>query len=168
MNEANRLGDGTYDWANPGFNDTESEILSRAYQRISPLVGQAARAAERRRDVETKFRDANQGQSEFSPPAGFGVAVGQALSQTAMPTRYKRGGLAGGGKSGDVTSPASRVLRDMTNRVRYDPLGHVYGTTSIGGAMGRTLPFVGLGSSFLDYVEALRFYSDLEKYELEM
>ena len=56
-----------------------------------------------------------------------------------MPTLDKFGGLAGGGRSGRVTSPASSLLRDWTGQKFSGPLRPLTGTTSIGGSLARGL-----------------------------
>jgi hypothetical protein len=85
---------------------------------------------------------------------GVGGGVGQAVSQTAMPTEPKLGGLGGGGPSGPWTSPASVVLRDVTNSAHFGPLRSITGkTASVGGAIGRALPFVGAALTLEDYLK---------------
>jgi hypothetical protein len=84
---------------------------------------------------------------------GLGIGAGRAATDMQMPTVPKLGGLAGGGRSGQFTSPASRVLRDITGYARYAPLRPFTTTASVGGSMAKALPFWGTILSFLDYVE---------------
>jgi RHS repeat-associated protein len=84
---------------------------------------------------------------------GTGAAIGQAGAETAMPTSSKPGGIAGGGKSGPVTSPASRILRDSAIEGRVGALGGVTGTTSVGGSIGRAIPFWGAALGFFDFMQ---------------
>lgn len=78
-----------------------------------------------------------------APQPGAGMAVGNAVNEIGMPTVDKPGGIAGGGASGRVTSPASGVLRGIFGGARFDPLRALTGTTSIGGSIARGLPLVG-------------------------
>ncbi|NFV81949.1 peptidoglycan-binding protein [Magnetospirillum aberrantis] len=64
-------------------------------------------------------------------PGGLGGAVGIAAGQTDMPTVPKNGGIAGGGKSGKVTSRASKVLRDVTGGARANILKPITRTLSV-------------------------------------
>ena len=91
---------------------------------------------------------------------GAGVAAGNALNGTAMPTVNKPGGLAGGGRSGPVTSPASGILRNLTGRAHYGPLGRIGTTASVGGAAGRMLPGIGTGLMAIDAAELLKAMAD--------
>lgn len=91
---------------------------------------------------------------------GLGGAAGISLGSTGMPTTAKNGGIAGGGKSGKVTSPASVVLRDMTGGVRVKGLRPFTGTTSVGGSIGRAIPFLGVFSTYLDYLNYLQSQDD--------
>jgi hypothetical protein len=84
---------------------------------------------------------------------GLGLGIGRAATDMQMPTESKPGGLAGGGRSGKVTSPASRVLRQVTGYARYAPSRRLSGTASVGGSMAKALPFWGSIPSFLDYIE---------------
>jgi hypothetical protein len=84
--------------------------------------------------------------------AGLGIGIGRAASDTAMPTASKTGGLAGGGKSGNVTSSASRIIRDFTAGSRYKPLRAITGTASVGGSIAKALPFWGALLGFIDFV----------------
>ncbi|TWB09656.1 RHS repeat-associated protein [Nitrospirillum amazonense] len=95
------------------------------------------------------------GVGESDGDSGTGVAVGQSVTETAMPTAGKAGGIAGGGISGPVTSPASITLRGMTGNARFRPLGAITGTTSIGGSIGRALPFLGTALSALSFFGTL-------------
>lgn len=87
-----------------------------------------------------------------SHPSGPGGAVGIAAGQTGMPTVTKNGGIAGGGKSGKVTSPASAILRDATGGARAQGLKPITGTTSVGGSAARAIPFLGTFATFLDFL----------------
>jgi RHS repeat-associated protein len=87
---------------------------------------------------------------------GIGAGVGNAANNTAMPTVDKPGGIAGGGSSGPVTSPASRVLRDSFGGARFTPLGPVTGTTSVGGAIARLLPIAGTALMAMDAAALLK------------
>lgn len=89
--------------------------------------------------------------TETTPP-GLGGAVGTSAGQTAMPTASKEGGIAGGGKSGKVTSPASVILRDATGGARAKALRPITGTTSVGGSVARAIPFFGAFATFLDFL----------------
>jgi RHS repeat-associated protein len=89
------------------------------------------------------------GQSQALPAPGAGAAVGNAVNSMAMPTVDKPGGIAGGGASGPVTSPASGLLRDLFPG-QFQPFKSVTGTPSVGGALGRMLPGLGTGMMLLD------------------
>ena len=80
---------------------------------------------------------------------GLQTGIGQVGTQAGMPTVDKPGGLAGGGASGPVTSPASRLLRGGP---RFGPLARVTGTTSVGGSVARALPVIGPILMFIDYL----------------
>lgn len=81
---------------------------------------------------------------------GAGTGVGTAMNDKAMPTTDKPGGLAGGGASRPVTSPASGALRGLFGGARFQPLGPLTGTTSVGGAIARMLPVAGSATMALD------------------
>ncbi len=85
---------------------------------------------------------------------GSGFSVGVAVTGTGMPTVDKHGGLAGGGKSGTVTSMASRILRDLTNGARLSLLKAFTNTRSVGGSIGKALPFIGALESFINFLNA--------------
>lgn len=91
-----------------------------------------------------------EGTAATSP--GLGGAVGISAGQTGMPTAPKEGGIAGGGKSGKVTSPASVILRDATGGARAKALRPITGTTSVGGSVARAIPFFGAFATFLDFL----------------
>ncbi len=91
---------------------------------------------------------------------GIGVAVGSAVTGTAMPTVDKPGGIAGGGISGPVTSPASGILRDMTDNARFSPFRPITGTSSVGGSIGRSLPVLGPLESFLNFLNMMNAYQN--------
>lgn len=93
--------------------------------------------------------------SEEAPEAA-GVGIGAAANRTGMRTSPKRGGIAGGGKSGDVTSPASRAGRGLTGRARIDALKPITGTASVGGSIGRAIPVLGTGLMLLDFFRLTR------------
>lgn len=92
--------------------------------------------------------------------AGAGVGVGHAVAGMNWPNESKDGGLAAGGKSGKVTSSASRILRDATDSAKFAPLRPITGTASIGGSLARALPVVGSGMMLMDY---LRTKDELEE-----
>ncbi len=94
--------------------------------------------------------------------SGFGAAVGQAVSSTAMPTATKSGGLAGGGASGRVTSPASIVARGATGNARLGGLEIFTGTSSIGGSAARALPVLG---AFLTVLDAMVYEKEQSEQE---
>lgn len=89
--------------------------------------------------------------TETTPP-GLGGAVGISAGQTGMPTAPKEGGIAGGGKSGKATSPASVILRDATGRARVKALRPITGTASVGGSVAKAIPFFGTFATFLDFL----------------
>ncbi len=72
----------------------------------------------------------------------------------------KDGGLAAGGKSGKVTSSASRIHRDVTDSAKFAPLRPITGTGSVGGSLARALPVIGSGMMLMDY---LRTRDELEE-----
>jgi len=84
-------------------------------------------------------------------PEAAGAGIGQAGNSTAMRTKIKRGGVAGGGKSGDATSPASRAGRNLTGGARVGALKPITGTPSVGGSIGRAIPFLGTGLMLYDF-----------------
>jgi hypothetical protein len=86
-----------------------------------------------------------------SSPEASGAGIGQAGNSTAMRTKIKRGGIAGGGKSGDATSPASRAGRNLTGGARVGALKPITGTPSVGGSIGRAIPFLGTGLMLYDF-----------------
>ena len=79
-------------------------------------------------------------------PAGTGFVpdaqptAANAAAEAGMPIVPTRGKL-GMEPSGNFTSPASGALRSMTGNARFAPLRGVTGTSSVGGPMGRALPF---------------------------
>ena len=79
------------------------------------------------------------------------VQVGEAnaAAEAGMPTVPTRGKL-GMEPSGNYTSPASVELRAMTGNARFGPLRGITGTSSIGGSIGRAIPFFGLILVVLD------------------
>ena len=83
---------------------------------------------------------------------GSGVSIGIIVTGTGMPTVDKYGGLAGGGKSGKSTSVASGILRDLTNRARFNLLRSVSPTASVGGTIARTVPVLGVLGSFINFL----------------
>jgi len=83
---------------------------------------------------------------------GSGFSVGVAVTGTGMPTIDKRGGVAGGGKSGRATSMASVTLRELTDGARLSLLKALTGTPSIGGSIGRALPVIGVLESFINFL----------------
>lgn len=93
--------------------------------------------------------------SEEAPEA-TGVGIGAAANRTGMRTVPKRGGIAGGGKSGDVTSPASTVARRLTGGARVRALQPITGTASVGGSIGRVIPGLGTGLMLLDFFRLTR------------
>lgn len=80
---------------------------------------------------------------------GLGAAVGSSMASAGQPTMPKPGGLAGGGATGPYTSPASIGARGLFPG-RFGPLGPMFGTSSIGGAIGRAFPLLGLLDALLD------------------
>lgn len=85
-----------------------------------------------------------------------------------MPTADKFGGIAGGGSSGAVTSPASAIARgimkdthDLLPEIpeRYGPLRPLTGTASIGGSFARGIRY---GGSFLMILDALSLLNAVE------
>ncbi len=84
---------------------------------------------------------------------GVGVTAGHVIANSNQPTLPKPGGLAGGGKSGPVTSPASTVLRDVTGSARVNMPAPISRTISVGGGLAKTLPVIGTGMSLLDYLK---------------
>jgi len=81
------------------------------------------------------------------------AGVGAVANGTAMPTLPKPGGISGGGKSGPVTSPASSAARDLTGSARLNALEPLTGTASVGGSIGRAIPFLGTPLMFLDFMD---------------
>ncbi len=84
-------------------------------------------------------------------PGQTGLGVGAA--RAAMPTLTKRGGIAGGGLSGRVTSPASSAARALTGETRLGALRALTGTGSIGGSLARTLPVLGGILGYFDFMD---------------
>ena len=82
-------------------------------------------------------------------PGGSGV--GAAGMRPAMPTIDKPGGLAGGGKGGRFTSPASTIARDAFPGLRFGFLAPVARTASVGGQIARGMPVLGAAAAFDDY-----------------
>ncbi len=84
------------------------------------------------------------------------AGIGAAADGTSAPTSPKRGGLGGGGPSGNATSPASRAGRSITGSTRLDglkPITKAIGpsaTTSVGGAISRAIPFLAVPSMLND------------------
>jgi hypothetical protein len=93
--------------------------------------------------------------SEEAPEAA-GVGIGVTANGIAAPTVPKRGGIAGGGKSGDVTSPASRAGRNLMGGARIKALQPMTGTASVGGSIGRAIPVLGTGLMLLDFFRLTR------------
>ena len=91
---------------------------------------------------------------------GAGVGAGHAAAGMNWPNESKDGGLAAGGKSGKVTSSASRILRDVTDSAKFAPLRPITGTASVGGSLARALPVIGSGMMLMDY---LRTRDELEE-----
>ncbi len=85
---------------------------------------------------------------------GSGFSIGVATTGTGMPTLDKFGGLAGGSKSGRVTSMASRTLRDLTDGARLSLLRNFSNTASVGGSIGKVLPVIGVLESFTNFLNA--------------
>jgi len=79
------------------------------------------------------------GDGGYPSELGTGAAPGNAVNRADMPTVDKFGGIAGGGRSGPVTSPASSLLRDMTGRKVWAPLRPLTRAPSIGGSLARGL-----------------------------
>lgn len=98
-----------------------------------------------------KFTDLHRLPEGSAPSTGAGVGIGHAGNNTAQESMTKRGGLAGGGKSGDVTSPASKAARGLTGQARIKGIKRVTGTPSIGGSIGRAIPFLGSFLMFGDF-----------------
>ncbi len=70
------------------------------------------------------------------------MALGSAILETGAPTQTKfRTGIAGGGEAGSATSLASQALRGP-GRIPFG--GRVAGTRSLGGALARMLPSLGV------------------------
>jgi hypothetical protein len=85
-------------------------------------------------------------------PAWPDAAIGNAAATTGMPTVPKPGAIAGGGRSGKWTSPASTALRDMTGRARWkNVLRPMTGTSSIGGSIDKILPGWGAVLAFDEF-----------------
>lgn len=91
---------------------------------------------------------------------GAGVGAGHAVAGMNWPNESKDGGLAAGGKSGKVTSSASRILRDATDSAKFAPLRPITGTASVGGSLARALPVIRSGMMLMDY---LRTKDELEE-----
>jgi len=91
---------------------------------------------------------------------GIGTAIAPLAARIAEKTVPKPGGIAGGGKSGPWTSPASVVLRNITRGARYAPLSSISGTPSIGGSITGALPFVGAALSLVDYFNMQKAYEN--------
>jgi RHS repeat-associated protein len=89
-------------------------------------------------------------------PVGALQTLGKAAADAGMPTVPKPGAIAGGGRSGPWTSPASGALRSMTGYARFGPLRPLTGTSSIGGSLGRTLPIWGVLLSSFDFVQTAK------------
>ena len=71
----------------------------------------------------------------------------------SQPVVAKPGGVAGGGPSGPVTSPASKVFRKCLPQKL--PI-RVLGTTTVGGVAARALPYVSAGLILWDVVGIMR------------
>lgn len=89
------------------------------------------------------------GNADSSGQAGIGAAA----NGTAMPTMPKPGEIAGGGRSGPVTSPASSAGRGLTGGARSDALKPITGTSSVGGSIGRAIPFLGVPLMLDDFYQ---------------
>lgn len=90
---------------------------------------------------------------------GTGFAAGRLLTEQGMPTFDKPGGIAGGGASGPVTSPASRALRELTGQARLQLL-RSFGSpaASVGGSIARMFPYLGVLESFLGFLRSSAAY----------
>lgn len=90
-----------------------------------------------------------------------GVAAGRIIADLDQPSLQKRGGLAGGGKSGPVTSPASKILREMTMHARLRFLTQLgFKSPSVGAAIARTIPFLGILESFIAFLRSSDAYKN--------
>jgi hypothetical protein len=81
------------------------------------------------------------------------AGVGAAANSTAMPTQPKPGGVGGGGASGRATAPASSAARGLTGRARMGELKPLTGTSSVGGSIARSIPFLAVPSMLYDFYE---------------
>ena len=88
-----------------------------------------------------------------NPDSSGQAGIGQAANGTAMPTLPKPGGVGGGGPSGKATSPASSAARGLTGDARSGVLRPVTGTGSVGGSIGRTIPFLGVPLMLNDFYQ---------------
>lgn len=79
----------------------------------------------------------------------LGTGLGPAVNQTTMPTISKSGGVGGGGRTGPFTSPASTIYRGGSTTRLPVP---IMGTTNMGGAFARTIPYLGTFLMFIDYL----------------
>ena len=88
-----------------------------------------------------------------NPDSSGQAGIGQAADGTAMPTLPKPGGVGGGGPSGKATSPASSAARGLTGGARSGALRPVTGTGSVGGSIGRAIPFLGVPLMLNDFYQ---------------
>lgn len=91
---------------------------------------------------------------------GSGFSIGITITGMGMPTVDKYRGIAGGGKSGPVTSMGSRVLRDLTGRARLSLLKIFSKTASVGGSLAKTLPAIGVLESFINFLNTQNSIKD--------
>jgi hypothetical protein len=96
------------------------------------------------------------GAGQFPTDVHYGVAAGNAAIRADMPTVDKFGGIAGGGRSGEVTSLASSLLRDwIGSKRKWSRLKPLTRTASIGGSLARGLRVGGPLVMALDAAEQL-------------
>lgn len=89
---------------------------------------------------------------------GDNTGVAKAVTDAGSPTQTKRGGVAGGGKSGQATSPASRPLRNVPGKLPQPVLG----TASPGGVINRLLAPFGVFGTALSAGAAARDFEEIE------
>lgn len=85
-----------------------------------------------------------------SPNSSGQFGIGEAANGTTAPISSKRGGISGGGKSGKATSPASLAARGLTGGAKFNPPQSITSTRSVGGAIGRSIPYLGAPLMWLD------------------
>lgn len=140
------------------LNETASTSKSEAGAASTPPLAAAYDGVCRMPDgSDHPYIDTGGGFGEIygagNPNTNGQFGIGEAANGTTAPISSKPGGLAGGGKSGPVTSPASRAARGLTGSAKLPELGRISPTLSVGGTISRAMPFLGAPMMWFDVLE---------------